>query len=146
MNELSTFAAKEKTMDPKLYNALNTAKLNHNSSFANGMFMVNNLMNHGSSMAPPISGTPIRGSNNPNNLSFDEADEEFYFRRERNASDSLSTLSNPNTMWLHNGIAYEVNTPSSSKSTAASTVSKERIRKKLDVLLYTVDRRIKYII
>ena len=107
--------------------------------------MVNNLMNHGSSMNPPISGTPIKNLNNANNLSFDDADEDFYFKRERNP-DTISTLSDPNNLWLHNGISYEVNTPSSSKSTAASTVSKERIRKKLDVLLYTVDRRLKYII
>eukprot|EP00347_Sterkiella_histriomuscorum_P005241 403357349 len=145
MNELATFAAKEKGLDQRLYNTLTSAKLNQNSSFANGLFMVNNLMNHGSSMNPPISGTPIKNLNNANNLSFDDADEDFYFKRERNP-DSISTLSDPNNLWLHNGISYEVNTPSSSKSTAASTVSKERIRKKLDVLLYTVDRRLKYII
>ena len=48
-------------------------------------------------------------------------------------------------MWSNNGIAYDLNTSTSSKSTATS-VSKEKIRKKLDVLLYTVDRRMKYAI
>ena len=91
-------------------------------------------------------GTPLKSFNNANNLSFDENDEDFYFRRDRNP-DALQTLQNPNTIWLANGVSYEMSNQSDrSKSTSASFVSKERIRKKLDVLLYSVDRRIKYVI
>jgi hypothetical protein len=79
-----------------------------------------------------------------NNLSFDEDNEDFYFKREKMV-DALQNLSNPNIFWANNGIAYDLNSSTSSKSTATS-VSKEKIRKKLDVLLYTVDRRMKYAI
>lgn len=58
----------------------------------------------------------------------------------------IQTLGNPNTLWMNNGIAYELNSSTSSKSTAATMVAKERIRKKLDVLLYNADRRIKCLI
>lgn len=97
-------------------------------------------------MPPPISGTPIKSLNNMhNNLSFDENDEEFYFKKDRN-KEGLYVLENPNQIWLNNGIAYEMSSSTNSKSTAATTVSKEKLRRKLDVLLYTVDRRIKYIL
>lgn len=59
--------------------------------------------------------------------------------------DAIHTLTNPNTLWSNNGIAYDLNSSHSTK-TASTIVSKEKIRKKLDILLYTVDRRIKYVI
>ena len=52
-------------------------------------------------------GTPLKSFNNANNLSFDENDEDFYFRRDRNP-DALQTLQNPNTIWLANGVSYEM--------------------------------------
>lgn len=45
---------------------------------------MNNMMPH-SNMNLPLSGTPIKSLNNANNnLSFEEGDEDFYFRKERN--------------------------------------------------------------
>lgn len=91
-------------------------------------------------LPPPISGTPIKPQ-----LSFDEVDDDLYFRRDRNA-DALQSLSNSNIMWSHSGIAYELGSTTASNKSTASIVSKENIRKKLDVFLYSIDRRIKFTI
>ena len=49
-------------------------------------------------------------------------------------------------MWSSNGIGFDLSSSTSAKSTAQTAFSKERIRKKLDVMLYTIDRRIKHIV
>lgn len=138
LNELACFASKDKGFEAKFFNTLTSAKFNPNSSFLNPAAL-NSI--GGPALQIPLSGTPVRQFNN---LSFDEDNEEFYFRKEKNV-DAIQTLSNPNILWTNNGIAYDLNSQTSSKSTASS-VSKESIRKKLDVLLYTVDRRMKYAI
>ena len=76
-------------------------------------------------------------------MSFEEGDEDFYFRKERIA-DAIQSISNPNIFWSNNGIAFDMNSTSGSSKSTSSIVSKERIRKKLDVFLYSIDRRIKY--
>ena len=62
--------------------------------------------------------------------------------------DALCHLSNPNLIWSSNGIGFDfsISSGTSAKSTASTTFSKERIRKKLDVLLYQIDRRIKSLV
>jgi len=51
-------------------------------------------------------------------------------------------------MWSSNGIGFDISGSSgnSAKSSAQTTFSKERIRKKLDVMLYNIDRKIKHLI
>ena len=49
-------------------------------------------------------------------------------------------------MWSNNGICFDLNSTATSCKSASTTISKEKIRKKLDVLLYSIDRRIKYLI
>ena len=80
-----------------------------------------------------------------NQMSFDDGDDDLYFRKER-STDALQTLTNPNAIWMPNGIAYDLNCSQASKSTAATMVSKEKIRKRLDVFLYSMDRRMKLLI
>jgi len=92
-------------------------------------------------MPAPLSGTPIQHFNN---MSFDEDNEEFCFRKER-LGDAIQQISTPGSFWSNNGICYDLsNTHSTSAKSSSTIVSKDKLRKKLDVLLYTVDRRIKY--
>ena len=62
-----------------------------------------------------------------------------------------NTLQNPAYFWSNNGIAYEIiqgnsaGILSSKGQTSSAIVSREQIRRKLDVLLYNVSRRIRYV-
>jgi len=98
-----------------VFGPLTSAKLNN--SFLNGPSI-------------PMIGTPLKQLNN---LSFDEEKEEFFYRKEK-MMDALQTLNNPSIFWANNGIAYEMR---------GGSVSQEKIRKKLDMLLYNIDRRLK---
>lgn len=85
-----------------------------------------------------------------------EGDETQIFQNGPKQS-AVTTISNPNCFWSNNGIAYEVNVPSNFAPTqqrlypgnkagvGSASVSREKIRRKLDVLLYNVSRRVKYI-
>jgi hypothetical protein len=46
LNELSSFAAKDKSIDAKFFNTLTSAKFNPNNSFAQGLMAANNMMTH----------------------------------------------------------------------------------------------------
>jgi hypothetical protein len=63
-------------------------------------------------------------------------------------SDASTSITNPNILWGSNGIGFDLSTVSSSGGNTKSNVvqimiSKERLRRKLDVFLYNLDRRIK---
>lgn len=63
---------------------------------------------------------------------------------EENHMATLRQIQDPGHFWSNNGIGYDVSN-NSLKPGSSTTVSKEKIRKRLDVLLYNVSRRIKHI-
>ena len=60
--------------------------------------------------------------------------------------DASTSISNPNIIWTSSGIGFDLSTVSSNSSTKSNVqilISKERLRRKLDVFLYNLNRRIK---
>ena len=68
----------------------------------------------------------------------------------KNKLTAYQTINQPQCFWSTNGIAYEVTAASSNsilsgKQASAALVSRESIRAKMDSVLYSVGRRIRYI-
>ena len=136
INELASFTSKDKFSDQKLYNTL--------TNFNNVQYGVGQQSN----ILQMLSSSPQKQHYSSFENEWDMVDDSVMPKQKRNA---LSVLQNPGFFLSNNGIAYEVahghstGVLSGKGQTSAAIVSREQIRRKLDVLLYNVSRRIKYI-
>ena len=136
MNELNSFTTKDKINEQKLFNTL--------TNFNNVQYGVG----HQSNIFQMLSASPQKGNFNSFENELDMIDDSVMPKLKKNA---LNVLQNPAYFLSNNGIAYEVIQNNSSgvlsgkNQNSSAIVSREQIRRKLDVLLYNVSRRIKYI-
>lgn len=145
INELRNFTSRDKVMDVRLLNTLTNLS---------GYYQINQGFNQSIHKHPSqLSISPPKHHNRSQQSLDDDfgGTQDNDTRRKLSAIskpvDALQTLNNPNYFWSNNGVAYEL-APSqnaltgmlSAKNERPNSVAPQKIRKKLDVLLYQISR------